>query len=333
MEKSKLNILTNMFENSKDIVMITDDQWNILWERYASEQSVSLPQALKIPENCWETVTKQVYWENYFCDCTVYCSKKNKCRIIIMKPVIQNFDMPEDIVIESAVQSLRQVKNELQKCFSSHQLYDRAELLESIERNCYLLRHKSFIMQMLKSVREKRTFQELFSLNKELKKIRLKMVKEMGIYAQITLKMSDNDLFLNENKQFFQMVLLSGVILCHRNAGHLHQILISLDSDEDKAEIQILLKPDNQEIDMSAQIDTACFGSYSEEEELLNVFCLMHDGDWEVNPVNDGYCCRITFRTDNQRSEITFRQTSKIIAEASDEVYRIMLSRIYLSYF
>ncbi|MBE6877427.1 MAG: hypothetical protein E7496_12070, partial [Ruminococcus sp.] len=310
MKQDALELLRNLFGNSGDVVWITDENWKIQWGRYDYSKIQNLPEMLNVPENLWEDASGQVFFCEVFYEYTIHCSKENKCRVIILKKTVLGQGMPEEVSVNAAVHSLRQVKKEFAQYFQKKNLHEKKELLDSLERNCLLLYRKPYILRMVNSVRNGMAEKTLFSVQDIIRQMEAEMQKKLGIYAKTVFSLPEKEIYLMENEEFFRMVVMAGLTLCHQERGYFHQAAFSLGVNGTKAELIINLTPDYQcRLNMSKQLDPENFGSTEEEKKALETFCIMHHGSWKHLNYNEenkliSSCCQICFQTDEYYPEI-----------------------------
>ena len=339
MKQEQLELLRNLFGNSGDIVWITDENWKIQWGRYDYSRIRNLPELLHLPETLWEDASSEVFFNGFFYDCTVHCSRENKCRIVIMKKSESFHGLLEEIPVNTAVHSLRQIRKSFEQYLEEKHLDEKKGLLDLIEKNCILLYRRPYITRITNSVRNGTASKLLFSVQEMLVQIQDNIHSELGIYAETDFSFPDKTVYLIENEEFFRVVVLAGLTLCHQEYGYIHQAVFSLGVSGTKAELIINLTPDYQHpVDMSKQLDPGNFGTFEEEKKALETFCTMHYGHWKLmNYTEEGRlissCCQICFRTDEYHPEITVRSPRRVLRSDFDDVYRLMLSRIYLSEF
>ena len=335
MKKEKADLLMNLFKNHQNWVWITDEHWKIeAGEDIYPDKPEWIPEMLRVPVDCWETQEKMIYWEKRFYHAKLYCSREEQCRVITLKNVEDEWKSGENNSVEYVVHSLRQVKEDLQDYLEEYEINNKSELLNSIERNCYLLYHKFYLRRILQSVYLGHAKAEVFCLQEALQFLRGIMEKQMRDYAEINLNLGIQKIFLNENRRFFDVVLLAGLIQCHQHRGYKQKITLSVNLVQEQVKI-CFMKPDMQkEKSMTNQLDVMHFHSETEECALLDTFCMIHKGEWEVVPLEEkAVAFRIQFPQEELPNKITLHQKSKVLQESSEELCRIMLSKIYLSDF
>ncbi|MBR0485464.1 MAG: hypothetical protein IJJ69_11950 [Oscillospiraceae bacterium] len=339
MKKETIVLLSNLFGNSGEIVWITDENWKIQWGKYDYSKIQNLPDILNVSPELWENISGCTFFEEYFYEYTIYCSRENACRIIIMERPPQSLDRIEDASINNAVYSLRQVKNGFQQYFKENHLHEKKDLLDAIERSCLLLYRAPYITRIIDYVRSGNAVKSLFSVQDALSRMQKEMQDKLGIYAETDFSFPKKEVYLLENKEFFLLTVLAGLTLCHQERGYFHHAAFSLGVSGTKAELIINLTPDYQQpLDMSKQLDPLNFGSLEEEKKALSTFCIMHHGSWKPMYYHEkkkliSACCQICFQTDEYSSEITLNSERGFLKSDYDDVCRLMLSRIYLSEF
>ena len=70
------------------------------------------------------------------------------------------------------------------------------------------------------------------------------MSELLANYAEITLDIPETNNNFYESIDFFNTVLLAGIVQCHHERDYFHHIQISLAVYEDTAYISVILKPD-----------------------------------------------------------------------------------------
>lgn len=327
MEKNKINLLINMFHHDGDTVFILDANWNIIEGEYTTSFPERLPKMLHVSENCWENTKNEIYFNKDFYKYELYCSKKNQCRVLVLKKHVStseeaNEHAAEDAAVNTAVQSLKQLTQRSEIT---------PELSKSIERISLLLSRKPYLRGMIKSIRNDTIFQTPFFLQDALQQLKTQMSELLAGYAEITLDISETKNSFYENQDFFNTMLLAGIVLCHHERGCFHHIQISLSVYENTAYISIILKPDfSKRIDMSLQLENFSFGTHTEEKELLNLFCMMHQGEWSVSPPKmTPSLFQLMFRIEFQN--ITVHSTQKKHISRFGNTSKLMLAPVYLS--
>ena len=340
MKKETIALLSSMFGNSGDIVWIADENWDIQWGKYDCGRIRNLPELLGVSPQLWEDASGQAFFEDYFYEYTIHCSRENQCRVIIMKSLALHPEMvQEEPSVNAAVHSLRQVRKDFQQYLEEKNLDGKNELLDSIERNCLLLYRKPFIMRMVNSIRNGSAVKTLFPVQDVILQMQGEMQKKLGIYAETDFSLPEKNVYLLENEEFFRVTVMSGLTLCHQERGYFHRAAFSLGVSGTRAELIINLTPDyHRPLDMSKQLDPENFGTLEEEKKALSTFCMMHHGNWKPMYYSEqdkliSACCQICFRTDEFNPEIVMSTKRRTMRNDYDDVYRIMLSRIYLSEF
>lgn len=327
MEREKIDFLMNMFDNGQDNICILDADWNILEEKYIVSFPQQIPKVLNVSENCWENTENEIYLNKEFYEYKLYCSKAHQCRVLVLKkhiPVLET-EAAEDADIASALQSLKQL-NEWLKI--------TPELSKSVERISLLLSRKPYLRSMIKSIRNDNTVRAPFSLQTALQQLKEKMSELLANYAEITLDIPETNNNFYESIDFFNTVLLAGIVQCHHERDYFHHIQISLAVYEDTAYISVILKPDfSKRINMSSQFEPFSFGTQTEEKELLNLFCMIHQGEWSVSPPKmTPSLFQLTFHITEYPKISYFFSTDKTRTSRFGDAYMLMLAPIYLSF-
>ncbi len=331
MTRKQIKMFREMFGNDCDILWITDENWNVQDEKY-SGGAKNLPALLEVPEDFWGSAEKLMFWNDRFYHCRIWCSQAAKCRVIALKK--PKADDSKNMTVNSAVHSLRQIRRSLEEA-----MHEKTPLLDSIERNCLLLYRKSYIDRILDAVRSGTAFREEFSVQDILRQMQPQMLSALGNYAETEFRLTEQNMYLYGNIEFFRVAVLAGLTLCHLERGYFQQMALSLGFSGGKAELLINMTPDYQKpVSMQEQIDPENFGSTKGEETLLDTFCMMYDGSWklfkqEENQKLISACCQIQFRTNKKRPELMLYSTDRIMRPDFDDPYQIMLARIYLSRF
>ncbi|GEM_PF-6296343 len=333
MDLKLLNSLAEMFSNGSDLFWITDKTWKIQKGKYLYDYPQPLPELLKIDPDCWDNIEKDVYLNGKFMNCILYCNKIEEIRVVILKEKKSEMQKSEKIALDTAVHSLRQIKEQLEE-----EIPEKKEMFAAIERNYYLLYQKSYIKTLIDSVYSGNVIKIVFSVQDLLRQIHQTLKLELRQYAEVSLQMPEEEAVLHESPEFFKAMFLAAMILCHRERGCFQHVEIFLQHSGSRAELQINLIPDLQhEINMSKQIDSYSFGSEWEEKKLLDIFCMIHGGSWhfmeQFRKNQKVFSCRIAFDIISAKQELGLYSPNRIQQREFDDVCRIMLSRIYLYYF
>ena len=336
MNQEKIRMFREMFGNDCDILWITNEKWKVQDEKY-SGGAENLPALLELPEDFWGSTEKIIFWNERFYHCRIWCSKKAKCRVITLKKI--EHDASRNVEVNSAVHSLRQIRQKLEEYMQEKKQPEEIRLLDSIERNCLLLYRKSYIDRILDAVQSNIALKKNFSVQDMLRQMQPQIIAELGNYAETEFRLTEKEMFLDENMEFFRVVVLAGLTLCHMEQGYFQQVAFSLGISNGKAELLINMTPDYQKpVSMTEQIDPQNFSSLEGEKNILHTFCQIHDGSWrllkqEENKKLISACCQIQFQTTKRRIEPVLNSRDRIMRSDFDNPYKIMLARIYLSNF
>lgn len=338
MTKKEINRLISLFSQEQEIVWIADENWKILGGKAAYPYPVPLPELLGISADCWKKTEKKVYLDKHFLDCTVYADPAEKYRVIVLKKIKPDFPASEEDTSENyTVQMLHQTQNQLLEYLDEREDYEKSDLPEMFEKVSFLIQRSIYLRKLLQSVYSDTLQRTVFHLTDMLIKIKNNIQRTIGIYGEIQFSFPDQDACIYENMEFFTAVITAGLILCHQRRGVFQKICLSYHQMHDIAEIRIELTPDPARIvDMSRQIAAQGFTGLTEETQLLNTFCTIHDGSWKMvnqsGKNSSSSCCQITFSTSEKKEPMLISSPHPLPQDFSN-VYQILLSRIYLSIF
>lgn len=331
--ENNIELLMNMFDNGCDAVLITDADWNILEEKYSVSFHGKLPELLHVSENCWKNIESEIYLNRRFYQYKLYCSEQNQCRVIVLKELHENPET-QDSAVRTACQSLYHVKQQLKTYISENPDFSQQKMLHTLDRISLLIYRKPYLHSIIKNVRNHTIVRYPLQLLKVSQYLKEKLSELLKNYAEISLDLPETEIPFYENIDFFSTVLLSGMVLCHHERGYFHHIQISLSVCDDTAFIRMILKPNfHKTVDMSAQVEAFSFGTHAEEKELLNLFCMLHQGEWSVSPPETSPSSfQLQFRTTEQRQITRFYSTDKIRKSDFDNTFELMLAPVYLSF-
>ncbi len=319
-------LLMNMFDNGCDAVFIIDADWNIIAQKYTFSFPKWLPEFLNVPENCWTNTENEIYLNKKFYHYQLYCSEPNQCRVLTLKECPLILDA-EDVEMKTAVHSLQQIKKNLEANLSP-------QLSNSIERISLLIYRKPYLHSIIKAVRNYTIPRYPFPLQDALQQLKEKLSVLLENYAEITLDLPEQKIIFYENIDFFNTVLLAGMVLSHHERGYFHHIQISLSVSNNTAHIHIILKPDfHQSVNMSSQLEAFIFNSFTEEKELLHLFCILHQGQKTFSPPKiSPSSFQLKFCIAENKEIMHLHSTTKILPSNFNDAYKLMLAPVYLSF-
>lgn len=338
MTQKQISMLINLFSANHGIVWIVDENWKLIGKNQIQPPEGMLYEFLELPVDFWDNIEKIVYLCKHFWECRIYSSRLDKYRVIVLHAFKEKEPSKEEVTLANTAQLLIQTKYSLQMYLEKHQLSDYA-LTGHIERSYFLLCRQQYLKKLLYSVYSEETVKNTFVVSDILRQLKNNIQKELGNYAQVSLSLCKEKFYLHENLKFFHTVILAGLLLCHQKIGCLQKIKISLTISGQKGEILLKVTPDEtQPIDMSKQIDALSFGDFSEEKQLLNAFCAIHNGNWKFLEKSvkkaETFCCKIQFCSNAVSPSIDLHSPSKSSSMYQTENhYRMLLSRMYLSCF
>ena len=337
MTQEQISAVMNLFSDKGQIVWIADENWNLLSGKHRHLVKNNLPDLLGLPADFWGNTQKAVYIDGHFWDCRIYARETEKCRVLILKPITENSVSQDEVTIINALQILQQTKNHFQEYLDEHELSDDIPL-SYIERVNLLLYRRPYLKKMLRSVYSGTIRKNLLSLSAVLQSLKENMQKELKNYAEISLSLCEKTYYLQENQDFFYAVILSGLILCQQERNHSQEIKISLAVSGQKIKISIAVTPDEtRPADLSGQLSSENFDDLSEEHQLLDAFCALHEGSWKImtKSVNNiqTICCQIIFCSAVKTTESELHSPVKVIRPEIENTCRLLLSRVYLSRF
>lgn len=326
MNQQALETLRRCYAQSREPVLLLDEQWQIVWQNMPL-QIGSLPALLGIPEDSWAYCERTVELSGSSYSLRLNCSREDGLRIAVLHPAPLETLPLDTALVSSAVHSLYTSCSLLHSLFDEYDLYDNNDILASITGNCLRLYRPAFFQREIERCQAGLWQKDGFSARQLLMEIHGEIHRILGRCADVELSLCEEPATVCGDADAFVTAVLSALLLCHREQEHRLAIRLALTCEADACTVTVSITP-TPEPRSDGMPGIAEFGSTYPEQRLLELFCKETGGSHVRGSTGETQFTRITLPCTEQpsgrfRSSIGKEQDAGFFSR-----YEILLARI-----
>ena len=327
MEQSALEMLKRCYAGSREPVTMLDEHWHVIWQNIPIDLGY-LPKLLGIPEDSWDTCTKNTRLGSRSFTVRLLCNREDGLRIATLSEAPAVTLPMETDLLTNVAHSIYSLTDELHRVMDENDLYDDIYLLMALRGNCMRLYRPAFLQKELERCQAGQWKREQFSVRQQLSEMQEKIRRILGRTADLTFEPGEADPYIVGDIDAFQIAVLSAMSVTFHDREHRLSISIGLTENENACTITISTAP-TPELRGDTEDSLGDFGSNYPESVLLNCFCEAMGGRWLESNSGDTYSCSITIPTAQSHfstlMSIHSRQESRFFNK-----YEILLAKIHL---
>lgn len=286
MKKNVLDLLVRCYENSRETVMILDENWQMCWCNHDPGLGY-LPRTVGILEESWENCVKTFRYGDSLYLLSLLCNRTDGVRIATLRQPEENIIPVDTGSINNAISSVNAACNELYRRDP-----EDAKLINAIAGNCFKLYRPTYLQRMLDRRQAGYWEKVCFQVNAALGELKQKSEKVLGDLVDFELYTGEQKVYLEADREAFLTVMLSAIVLCYHKPEKLQELDIRLGTSGEMAVLTVTMEPTPEDRE-DFQHHLSDFGTLDGERMALSAFCTEYGGKWMLSRTGDAISCRI----------------------------------------
>lgn len=321
MKNDELQMLVRCYENSREPVLLLDENWQVLWSNRNPGVGY-LPEMLGIPEESWESCVK----EFRLCDdryvCSLVCNRQDGVRIAVLHQPDAGVIPVDTGVISNALSSVNAACSELHR-----KRPEDAELLDAIAGNCYKIYRTTYLQRELDRRQAGFWQKTCFSVRAALVDLGAHIEGVLGDTTDLEMHICEAQICLEADKDAFVIAMLSAVVLCYCEPEKRQALDIVLEQAEDKLILTVSMEPTPEDRDDHRK-RLGDFGTTEGEQIFLDTFCKEYNGKWMLFHTEQLTSCRIELPAAELSDSLTIGTGMERREGRFFNKYEVLLARI-----
>ncbi|MCR4646522.1 MAG: hypothetical protein K5695_14135 [Oscillospiraceae bacterium] len=327
MDQSALEMMKRCYAGSREPVTLLDERWNVIWQNIPLQIGY-LPKLLGVPEDSWDTCTKNIRLGVRSFTVRLLCSPEDGLRIAMLQEAPAVVLPMETDLLTNVAHSIYSLTDELHRVMDENELYDDIYLLMALRGNCMRLYRPAFLQKELERCQAGQWKKEQFSVRQQISEMQERIRQILGRSADVSCELCEEEPYMVGDIDAFQTAVLSALALTFHDREHRLGITFRLSAEDTNFTVTVSTTT-TPELRSDTADSLGDFGSNYPETVLLNTFCEACGGSWIENTNGDTSTCRITLPAAQSHfstlMSIHGRQESRFFNK-----YEILLAKIRL---
>ena len=324
MNITALEALKRLYSGNRELIVMTDADWNIQWSSQPEEHP-ELRTQLHLPEDFWENGTFPVYLREKLYACEINSSCEDGLRVLrftAMQNGLVNWDTMIDI-LQSITSS----------CTALYTMLEDADVDEfraypnAIMANVLRIYRCALLEQEIGRIQRGCWVMDTFDAADMVIRLCKHMEDLMRDFLDVQFFCNLPKLFVQGDIRGFQCALLSAFLLSVRRPEKNLHVSVRLTSDGTQAMLRLIVKPGARErTDLQGQLHN--FGALDAERLLLTEYCRFLGTEPEFTEHEDTVTFRMQIPLSEDRHTMRLNTTSASIENGYFNVFSVLLSRL-----
>ncbi len=290
MSTEKLVLLKEIYAEDKNLVLITNKNWDVVWSNQATKIK-NMNEVFELSPDDWKTdrlaqpEEKKLYKFRHF--------RNDGIRLVSCEADPLRLIMPVVKVLSSAAHTQATVCHAVYRLLEELPEGDDLILIGALSGNCYRMHRLSYVLREIYEQESNITEDVCFSLTAQMEEI-FNSLKSMygGRYMFLECDFETKNLFVKMDRGAFVCAILAGISISMLEPDKFQVVEMLLEEMEEKksALIQITVKPEMGDEQPDRRLQIKDLDAISNDKEFLDVFCKKYGCQWksenkEVNAV------------------------------------------------
>ncbi len=279
MNTEKFNLLKEIYAKDKNLVMIADEKWNVIWSNQKTD-IINISNTLGLLPDDWKTdkITQPEEGIRY----TFRYLKQDGIRIVSQEIDPLKLVFPVMNVLTSAVQTEALNCRAIYRMMEELPEGDDLSLLGSFSGNCYRMYRLAHILREIYEIESNITEDMCFSLNAQLEEISENLELLYRRYISLECEFGEKKIFVNMEKGAFVSAILAGICVALLAPDKYQRIRIELNEEKDIAVIQITVEPEMGDEQPDRRLQIKDLEVIANDKEYLQCFCKKYQCQWDL---------------------------------------------------
>lgn len=322
MKEETLQLLQRCYADSREPVLLMDEEWNVVWSIHNPGLGL-LPPLLGVREDSWESCVRTLHLGEGSWECSLVCNRQDGVRIAALHQPERSVVPMDTEVVSNAITAVNAA------CASLHTLGpDSLEPIRVITGSCMKIYRMTYLQKELERRQAGYWRREVFSVRNALISVKEHIEGVLGDLVDVELNICEEQAFLEADIGAFAAAVLSAAVICYSVPEKRQLLGITVNKPEDKLILTVSMTPTPEGRRDPASIPSV-FGTTEGELMLLDAFCREYEGRWIQYEHADTVLCRIDLPAAAPSGFLTFNSPVERTEGRFFNKYEVLLARIY----